>query len=65
MSQEALVLENRISEYKSKYCYFKDSLIWDMIKMEIRGFCVQYCKRKNRERRVAEKELSDHIDSLL
>ena len=36
MSQEALVLENRISEYKSKYCYFKDKgLIWDMIKMEM------------------------------
>ena len=33
--------------------------------MEIRGFCVQYCKRKNRERRVAEKELSDQIDTLL
>ena len=59
-------LENRISEYKRKYCYLEDKgLAWDMIKMEIRGFCVQYCKRKNRERRVAEKELSDQIDTLL
>ena len=59
-------LENRISEYKRKYCYLEDKgLAWDMIKMEIRGFCVQYCKRKNRECRVAEKELSDQIDTLL
>ena len=59
-------LENRISEYKRKYCYLEDKgLALDMIKMEIRGFCVQYCKRKNRERRVAEKELSDQIDTLL
>ena len=36
-----------------------------MIKMEIRGFCVQYCKRKNRERRDIEKKLSEQLDSLM
>ena len=59
-------LENKIPEYKGKYCCMEDKgLAWDMIKMEIRGFCVQYCKRKNRERRDVEKELSNQIDSLL
>ena len=32
--------------------------------MEMRGFCVQYSKRKNRERRNIEKDLSDQIDAL-
>ena len=36
-----------------------------MIKMEVRGFCVQYLKRKNRKRRNREKELSDQIDALM
>ena len=59
-------LENKIPEYKEKYCYLEDKgLTWDMIKMEIRGFCVQYCKRKNRERRDIEKKLSEQLDSLM
>ena len=31
----------------------------------MRGFCVQYSKRKNRERRNIEKDLSDQIDALM
>ena len=30
----------------------------------MRGFCVQYSKRKNRERRNIEKDLPDQIDTL-
>ena len=33
--------------------------------MEVRGFCVQYTKRKNRERRNAEKNLQTQIDHLM
>ena len=33
--------------------------------MEMRGFCVQYSKRKNRERRNIKKDLSDQIDALM
>ena len=59
-------LQNKIPEYKEKYCCLEDKgLTWDMIKMEIRGFCVQYCKRKNRERRDIEKKLSEQLDSLM
>ena len=36
-----------------------------MIKMEVRGFCVQYTKRKNRERRNTEKHLQQQIDHLM
>ena len=32
--------------------------------MEMRGFSVQYSKRKNRERRNIEKDLSDQSDAL-
>ena len=31
----------------------------------MRGFCVQYSKRKNRERRNIKKDLSDQIDALM
>ena len=55
-----------IPAYKNKYNYLTDKgLYWDMIKMEMRGFCVQYSKRKSRERRNREKELSDQIDALM
>ena len=33
--------------------------------MEVRGFCVQYTKRKNRERRNTEKKLQAQIDHLM
>ena len=38
---------------------------WDMIKMEVRGFCVRYTKRKNRERRNTEKHHQQQIDRLM
>ena len=59
-------LNNMIPAYKNKYNYLTDKgLYWDMIKMEMRGFCVQYSKRKNRERRNIEKDLSEQIDALM
>ena len=59
-------LNNMIPVYKNKYNYLTDKgLYWDMIKMEMRGFCVQYSKRKNRERRNIEKGLSEQIDALM
>lgn len=62
-------LSNRIPDLKTKYNYLDDKgLYWDMIKMEMRGFCVQCTKRKNRERRNAEKKLqvqNDHLMNLL
>ena len=36
-----------------------------MIKMEVRCFCVQYTKWKNRERRNTEKHLQQQIDHLM
>jgi len=36
-----------------------------MIKMEVRGFCVQYTKRKKRERQNTEKHLQQQIDHLM
>ena len=36
-----------------------------MLKMEVRGFCVQYSKRENKFRRNAEKELQNKIDHLM
>jgi len=40
-------LYNMIPAYKNKYNYLTDKgLYWDIIEMEMRGFCVQYSKRK-------------------
>ena len=59
-------LNNMIPAYKNKYNYLTDKgFYWDMIKMEMRGFCVQYSKRKNRERRNIEKDLSEQIDAIM
>ena len=59
-------LSNKIPDFKTKHNYLEDKgLYWDMIKMEVRGFCVQYTKRKNRERRNAEKNLQTQIDHLM
>ena len=59
-------LNNMIPAYKNKYNYLTDKgLYWDMIKMEMRGFCVQYSKRKNRERRNIEKDLSEQTDAFM
>ena len=59
-------LQCLIPEYKKKYSNLADKgLFWDMIKMEIRGFCVRFSKRKSRMRRNIEKNLSDQIDALM
>ena len=59
-------LSNKIPDFKTKHNYLEDKgLYWDMIKMEVRGFCVQYTKRKNRERKNAEKNLQTQIDHLM
>ena len=59
-------LYNAIPAYKNKHNYLTNKgLYWDMLKMEMRGFCVQCSKRKNRERRNIEKDLSDQIDALM
>ena len=41
-----------------------EGLYWEVLKMEFRGFCVQYSKMKSRERRNIGKDLSDQIDAL-
>ena len=59
-------LVSKIPEYKSKHCYLtNEGLYWDMLKMEIRGFCVQYSKRKNRIKRNKERDLQKEIDHLM
>ena len=48
------------------YVYLEDKgLYWDMLKMEVKGFCVQSTKRKNRERRNTEKVSQKKIDHLM
>jgi len=59
-------LKAKIPEFKAKHNYLEDKgLYWDMLKMEVRGFCVQYSKRENKFRRNAEKELQNKIDHLM
>ena len=68
LSDERFVqdLSSKIPEFKTKHDYLDDKdLYWDMIKMEVRGFCVQYTKRKNRERRNTETHLQQQIDHLM
>ena len=56
----------KIPEFKDKHAYLTDKgLYWDMLKMEIRGFCVQYSKRKNRDKRNEERDLQNQIDTLM
>jgi len=53
LNDEKFVQDTRV---KKKYVYLEDKgLYWDMLKMEVRGFCIQYTERKNRERRNTEK----------
>ena len=55
-----------IPEFKDKHAYLTDKgLYWDMLKMEIRGFYVQYSKRKNRDKRSEERDLQKQIDTLM
>jgi len=68
LSDERFVqdLSSKITEFKTKHDYLDDKgLYWDMIKMEVRGFCVQYTKIKNRERRNTKKHLQRQIDHLM
>ena len=59
-------LSSKIPEFKTKHDYLDDKgFYWDMIKTEVRGFCIQYTKRKNRERRNNEKRLQQQIDQLM
>ena len=59
-------LSSKIPEFKTKHDYLDNKgLYWDMIKMEVRGFCVQYKKRKNRECQNTEKHLKQEIDQLI
>ena len=59
-------LAAQIPEYKVKHKYLENKgLYWDMLKMEVRGFCVQYSKRKSKIRRSKERELQKQIDHLM
>jgi len=59
-------MPQNIPDFKTKHNYLDDKgLYWDKIKMEVRGFCVQYTKWKNRERRNTEKKLQAQIDHLM
>ena len=59
-------LAAKIPEYKAKHKYLENKgLYWDMLKMEMRGFCVQYSKRKSKIRRSKERELQKQIDHLM
>ena len=59
-------LAEKIPEFKDKHAYLTEKgLYWDMLKMEIRGFCVQYSKRKNRDKRNEERDLQKQIDTLM
>lgn len=58
-------LRDQISQSKLKYDNIEDkSLKWDLIKMEIRSFTIQYSKRKARAKRTEEKEILNAINTL-
>ena len=68
MSDERFIqdLSSEIPEFKTKHDYLDvKGLYRDMIKIEVRGFCVQYTKRKNKERRNTEKHLQQQTDHLM
>ena len=51
-------LKTNLPSFKEKYKEIDDlGLKWDLIKMEIRGFTLQYSKRKARKYRDQEKSL--------
>ena len=61
-------LTEKIPKFKDKHSYLTDKglLYWDIVlKMEIRGFCVQYSKRKNRDKRNEERDLQKQINTLM
>lgn len=59
-------LSSKIPEFKTKHNYLVDKgLFWGMIKIKVRGFCVQYTKRRDRARRNTEKHLLQQIHHLM
>ena len=59
-------LKAKIPEFKAKHNYLEDKgLYWDLLKMEVRGFCVQYSKRENKFRRNADKPEQDKLENPL
>ena len=54
-----------LPSFKEKYKEIHDlGLKWDLIKMEIRGFTLQYSKRKAKKHRDEEKSLYKKVNNL-
>ena len=67
LQDEAYVskLRTELEWFKQKYIDVDDqSLRWDLIKMEIRGFTVKYSKNKARKRKSTETFLQNQINDL-
>ena len=67
LQDEAYVskLHTELEWFKQKYIDIDDqSLRWDLIKMEIRGFTVKYSKNKARKRKSTETFLRNQINDL-
>ena len=59
-------LRENIYEYRETYTYVEDlGLKWDLIKMEIRGFTIKYCKIKMKKREREELLLHKKANKLL
>ena len=59
-------LRENIYEYREKYTYVEDlGLKWDLIKMEIHGFTIKYCKIKMKKREREELLLHKKANKLL
>lgn len=59
------LLKTKIEEFGQKYLNQVDkSLKWELIKYDIRGVTIDYCKRKAKERREAKVALADLVTSL-
>ena len=57
--------EKKIPEFKIKYSYLNDkSLLWEMIKMEIRAFTISFAKHKAAKTSDEEKELLQQLNAL-
>ena len=58
-------LKMNLPSFKEKYKEIHDlGLKWDLIKMEIRGFTLQYSKRKAKQSRDEEKYLYKKVNDL-
>ena len=58
-------LKMNLPSFKEKYKEIQDlGLKWDLIKMEIRGFTLQYSKRKPKKFRDEEKYLYKKVSDL-